>query len=139
MDTVSPKKRSQIMRRVRSVDTSPELIVRKLLHSLGYRFRLHRRDLPGKPDLVFPSRRKVMFIHGCFWHQHCCHRGNRLPSSNQEYWTRKLRGNVTRDRSNRHRLHKLGWSVFVVWECQTKKDNLPKLANRLCKFLDCSN
>ncbi len=124
------------MRRVRSVDTGPELTIRKLLHSLGYRFRLHRRDLPGNPDLVFPSRRKIVFVHGCFWHQHRCRRGNRLPSSRQDYWTHKLQGNVARDRSNRRRLRKLGWDVFLVWECHIKEDNLPKLTARLYEFLD---
>jgi len=126
------------MRRVRSVDTGPELTIRKLLHSLGYRFRLHRRDLPGNPDLVFPSRRKVVFVHGCFWHQHRCRRGNRIPSTRREYWTRKLHGNVVRDRSNRRRLRRLGWDVFVVWECHTNKDKLPTLTARLCEFLDTS-
>jgi len=136
MDSVSHSKRSLIMARVRSEDTRPELTIRRLLHSLGYRFRLHRRDLPGNPDLVFPSRRKVVFVHGCFWHQHRCARGNRVPSSHREYWVHKLQGNVTRDRKNRCQLRRLGWDVFIVWECQTNARKLPKITTKLCEFLD---
>ena len=122
------------MRRVRGKDTTPEMIVRRIVHRLGYRYRLHADDLPGKPDLVLPSRGKVIFVHGCFWHQHSCTRGDRMPSSNQDYWLRKLEGNRRRDRRHRAALKRAGWQVLVVWECQTKK--LDKLAARLTAFLD---
>ena len=136
MDTLSTSQRSRIMARVRSEDTGPEMLVRRTVHSLGYRFRLHRRDLPGKPDLVFPSRCKVIFVHGCFWHQHRCKRGNRVPSTRREYWVPKLRRNVSRDRRVVRELRKLGWEVLKVWECQTKPQKLPTLIRRLVKFLE---
>ena len=136
MDTFSRAQRSKIMRLVRSQDTKPEMAVRRLAHGLGYRFRLHRKDLPGKPDLVFPSRRKIIFVHGCFWHQHRCKRGNRIPSSRQEYWLAKLQGNAARDKIVVRKLRKLGWGVLVVWECQTKPNKLDRLANRIARFLE---
>jgi len=135
VDTFTSEERSRIMARVRSKDTSPELIVRKLAHSLGYRFRLHRADLPGKPDLVFPSRHKVIFVHGCFWHQHSCPRGRRVPASNEAYWRKKLEGNVTRDKVHRRELRKLGWSVLVIWECQLKRRAFHNVVSRLKTFL----
>src|SRR5471030_3245696 len=110
--------RSRIMRAVRSKNTLPELTVRRLVHGLGYRFRLHRKDLAGKPDLVFPSRRKVIFVHGCFWHQHSCREG-RIPGSNPEYWVPKLKRNVERDASARAELQAAGWKTLTIWECQT--------------------
>ncbi|MCD6391895.1 MAG: DNA mismatch endonuclease Vsr [Planctomycetes bacterium] len=124
------------MARVRSQDTTPELVVRKLLHSMGYRFRLHRHDLPGKPDLVFPSRRKIIFVNGCFWHQHRCRRGRRIPSTNRNYWISKLDRNKKRDRTVRRQLRRLGWKVLIVWECHTKPQNLPRLKDNLRSFLD---
>jgi len=120
MDTVSVRRRSAIMARVRSQDTKPELRVRRLVHRLGYRYRLHRRDLPGAPDLVFPARRKVIFVHGCFWHQHRCPRGARQPANNSAYWLKKLEANQRRDRANRRRLAALGWGVLVLWECRLR-------------------
>ncbi len=135
MDTFSAQDRSRIMAAVRSTDTTPELVVRKLAHSLGYRFRLHRKDLPGCPDLVFPSRRKVIFVHGCFWHQHTCKRGARIPSSGREYWGRKLARNSTRGRRVRRQLSMLGWSVMVVWECKTVAKRRERLARRIQRFL----
>lgn len=111
------------------------MVVRRLLHSLGYRYRLHRKDLPGKPDIVFSSRRKVVFVHGCFWHSHnvpgC--RNKRKPKSNAEYWLRKLERNQARDQANIAALDALGWSALVVWECKTKER--PALAERLQAFL----
>lgn len=101
VDKFSEKKRSYIMSRVRNKDTSPEKIVRTTVHRLGYRFRLHRNDLPGKPDLVFPSRHKVIFVHGCFWHGHQCKRGNRLPKTNQTYWFNKINRNIERDKEQK--------------------------------------
>ncbi|QDU92719.1 very short patch repair endonuclease [Lignipirellula cremea] len=133
-DVFDAEKRSQIMRAVRGKDTAPELIVRRLVHALGYRFRLHRADLPGKPDLVFPGRRKVIFVHGCFWHQHACSRGARLPKSNREYWKAKLDRNRRRDRRHRDALRRLDWASLVVWECQLKK--VAPLTARLIRFLE---
>ena len=133
MDTVTPEKRRLIMAKVRSKDTTPELVVRKLSHSLGYRFRLYRRDLPGNPDLVFLGLKKIIFVHGCFWHQHRCRRGNRIPASHREYWTNKLEANVVRDKRNLRKLRRLGWKVLVVWECQTR--DLSKLTEKLDAFL----
>ena len=118
MDRVSPEKRSQIMARVRSKDTSPELVVRKILHARGFRFRLHRRDLPGRPDIVLPSRRTAIFVHGCFWHGHAgCSKG-KLPKSNLEYWEPKIAANRKRDSSNVVALEGMGWTVRVIWQCQ---------------------
>lgn len=110
--------RSQIMRSVGSEDTGPELMVRGLLHRLGYRFRLHRKDLPGKPDVVFPGRRKVIFIHGCFWHGHDCPRGSRVPKSNRDYWIAKIARNKKRDILQFSALETRGWQVLALWECQ---------------------
>ncbi len=134
MDVFTPKKRSQVMRAVLGKDTAPEMTVRRLTHALGYRYRLHAANLPGKPDLVFPSRRKVIFVHGCFWHQHRCRRGNRVPASRREYWVKKLAGNKTRDRKVRRQLRREGWRVLVLWECQLKDQT--RLAQRISTFLD---
>jgi DNA mismatch endonuclease (patch repair protein) len=125
------------MSAIRSVDMKPEMIVRSLVHRLGYRFRLHGRDLPGKSDLVFRSRRKVIFVHGCFWHQHhrpSCKDG-RPPKSNAEYWSPKLIRNVERDALNVQNLRAAGWKVLVLWECDALKTG-NALANRIVKFLD---
>ncbi|MFH5805021.1 very short patch repair endonuclease [Alienimonas sp. DA493] len=138
-DSVDPAVRSAIMRAVRSENTGPERVVRKLAHRLGYRFRLHRRDLPGTPDLVFPGRRKVVFVHGCFWHRHPhadCRRGRSTPASRTAYWEAKFARNVARDRRNQRELRADGWGVMVVWECQTKPAELDRLAGRLRRFLD---
>jgi len=122
MDTLTPEQRSERMRRVRGRDTKLEMVVRRLVHCMGYRYRLHRRDLPGAPDLVFPSRRKVIFVHGCFWHRHpdpAC-RLARMPKSNLDFWAAKLEKNKERDELIRARLTELGWNVLVIWECQTR-------------------
>jgi DNA mismatch endonuclease (patch repair protein) len=124
------------MRRIRKTDTRPELAVRRLVHAMGYRYRLHRRDLPGTPDLVFPSRKKVILIHGCFWHQHDCPLGRKKPSANPDYWHPKLARNVARDRRSRERLGALGWDVLVIWECETRDPAL--LAERLRAYLEAS-
>jgi len=121
MDTLTPEQRSERMSRVRGRDTKPEMLVRRLVHAMGYRFRLHRKDLPGKPDLVFPTRRKVIFVHGCFWHRHsdaAC-RLARMPKSKLDFWGPKLENNRKRDAVIRARLEELGWSVLVIWECET--------------------
>jgi DNA mismatch endonuclease (patch repair protein) len=132
-DVFSNEKRSWVMSRVRGKDTSPELKVRSLAHRLGYRFRLHRKYLPGKPDLVFSSRKKVVFVHGCFWHGHDCARGKRTPKTNSKYWIEKIRKNIERDTKNQAELTSLGWNVLVVWECETK--DLDELARKISKYL----
>lgn len=130
MDRIAAEKRSRIMRAVRKADTKPELRVRKAAHRLGYRFRLHRDDLPGTPDLVFPRYALALFVHGCFWHQHQgCHLANR-PSSNKSYWTPKLERNMERDSETENRLTALGWRVRVIWECETHRGDLPDIVVR---------
>jgi DNA mismatch endonuclease (patch repair protein) len=120
MDKFSPKKRSAIMSAVKGKNTTPELRVRKVLHAMGYRFRLHRSDLPGKPDIVLPKYRTCIFVHGCFWHQHPeCKRAT-LPATNHEFWVEKLNKNTSRDKAAFESLMRLGWQVFIIWECQTK-------------------
>jgi DNA mismatch endonuclease, patch repair protein len=113
--------RSANMRAIRSKDMLPELRVRSLVHNLGYRFRLHRKDLPGKPDLVFPSRRKVIFVHGCFWHSHSCKMAH-VPKSNVSYWVPKLERNRVRDRRNVKALRAEGWQSLVIWECELRDE-----------------
>ena len=122
------------MARVRSKDTGPELAVRRLLHRLGYRYRLHRTDLPGKPDICFPSRRKAIFVHGCFWHRHEGCARTRTPKTRTSFWERKFETNVVRDRLNIADLREIGWETMVVWECETKE--LEALVPRLVEFLD---
>lgn len=117
----------------RSKNTAPEMAVRSLAHRLGYRYRLHRKDIPGKPDLVFPGRRKVIFIHGCFWHQHPGCREGRPPKSNTAYWLPKLERNMERDKAALARLAAAGWDVLVIWECETK--DAEALARTLTGFL----
>lgn len=121
------------MRAVKGRDTGPEVTVRRLLHGLGYRYSLCRKDLPGKPDIVFRKKGKVIFVNGCFWHGHCCRRGARVPKSNQEYWAKKVSGNRERDAKNLAALRDEGWKSLVVWECQTR--NKAKLEKRVEKFL----
>jgi len=121
MDSLSTAARSERMSRVRGKDTATELTVRRLVHALGYRFRLHRRDLPGTPDLVFPGRRKVIFVHGCFWHGHNCARGARIPATNTDYWINKIARNRTRHEAVVSALGDLGWTPAVVWECETRE------------------
>jgi DNA mismatch endonuclease (patch repair protein) len=133
MDTFTPAQRSAVMRRVRCKDTRPEMAVRSLVHRLGFRYSLHYAGLPGNPDLAFPCRNKVIFVHGCFWHGHACRSGRNRPSSNQAYWIPKLDRNKARDRTNRRRLRALGWEVLTIWECQIK--DAPKLQNKLVRFL----
>lgn len=118
-DRLSPAERTAHMRRIRKRDTSPELLVRRIAHSLGYRFRLHRRDLPGTPDLVFPRLNKAILVHGCFWHQHEGCRLARQPKSRLDYWLPKFRRNIARDEISRRELEQLGWQCLVVWECET--------------------
>jgi DNA mismatch endonuclease (patch repair protein) len=133
-DKFDAAKRSAVMRAVKSKDTSPELIVRRLAHAMGYRFRLHRKDLPGAPDLAFPGRHKAIFVHGCFWHGHDCVRGARAPKNNAEYWRAKISRNKMRDASSEKRLIQMNWSVLTLWECELR--NEAELKTRLTAFLD---
>ncbi len=132
--TTTDSQRSRVMRAVKGKDTGPEMSVRRMLHKLGYRYRLHRKDLPGKPDLVFPGRRAVIFVHGCFWHGHDCKRGARIPKTNTEYWTGKIGRNVERDAQAIKDLEATGWRVIVVWECELR--DLDNLQHRLVTFLN---
>ena len=134
-DQFSPAERSRVMRAVRSGDTTPELVVRRMVHALGYRYRLHARDLPGRPDLVLPRLGKAIFVHGCFWHRHACDAGRSTPASRVEYWQAKFARNVERDRSNLRKLRRLGWSVLVVWECQTRAARREVFQRRIGRFL----
>lgn len=134
-DPFSPVERSRIMRAVRSTDTTPELAVRRLAHAMGFRYRLHAAELPGKPDLAFPRLRKLILVHGCFWHRHHCRSGRSMPASRVDYWQQKFERNVRRDRANRRKLRRLGWGVMVVWECQTRPRNRIALERRLQRFL----
>jgi DNA mismatch endonuclease (patch repair protein) len=122
------------MSRVRHKDTVPELKVRRLVHSLGFRYRLHVRDLPGRPDLVFPARKAVIFIHGCFWHRHSCAAGDRIPKSRVNFWRAKLEGNASRDRRAVRKLRRTGWRVLILWECHLTDGE--KLRVKLLRFLD---
>jgi len=123
------------MAAVKSGDTKPELIVRRLVHRLGYRFRLHRRDLPGTPDIVLPKLRKIINVHGCFWHLHTCQRRRTPPVKNADYWSAKRQRNAERDRRNHRKLRREGWQILTIWECQTKRDKLEVLERRLRRFL----
>ncbi|MGC2164247.1 MAG: DNA mismatch endonuclease Vsr [Silvibacterium sp.] len=132
-DSITTERRSDNMRKIRSKDTKPELQIRKLLFGLGYRFTLHRKDLPGEPDIVFTGRKRVIFIHGCFWHQHQDCREGRVPGSRQEYWIPKLKNNISRDQKHVVELQKLGWKVLVIWECQVT--NIDRAEDMMLKFL----
>ena len=136
-DTVTPEVRSAIMARIKSKGMKPEMRVRRLLHGMGYRYRLHRGDLPGRPDLVFPSRRKVVFVNGCFWHLHEGCERVRVPSSNRDYWVAKLNRNRERDIRNLALLEQAGWGVMTVWECELRQD-INAATNRLTEFLGAS-
>ena len=129
----TPEALSAHMRLIKKADTKPEMSVRRLVHGMGYRYRLHRRDLPGTPDLVFPRLRKVIFVHGCFWHQHIGCRLARQPKSRQEYWLPKLARNIERDRFAQDQLQAFGWRVLTVWECETKDED--SLRQKLVGFL----
>ena len=133
MDTRTPEQRRRIMQAVKSKHTKPEMIVRRLLHGMGYRYRLHRKDLPGRPDIAFVSRRKAIFVHGCFWHGHGCSKG-RLPKSRLDYWQPKVDENKKRDRTKQEQLEELGWRVLVVWQCEIADIDI--LAKRLQYFVD---
>ncbi|MPS68789.1 MAG: DNA mismatch endonuclease Vsr [Novosphingobium sp.] len=134
-DTLTAPERATRMALIRSRDTKPEMIVRRLLHSLGFRYRLHAKELPGKPDVVFRSRRKVIFVHGCFWHRHddpACKLA-RLPKSRLDFWIGKLEANRARDLANVEKLEKMGWKVAIVWKCELR--DREQLGNRLERFI----
>lgn len=136
MDTFTKQKRSEVMAKIRGKDTKPEKIVRSLLHQMGFRFRLHNKMLPGKPDICLPKHETVIFVHGCFWHNHTKCKGGRLPKSNLEYWQPKIQRNVERDKMRQRSLRKLGWKVIVIWECELKAEN--RLRSKIQKSLsDC--
>ena len=134
MDRLSRGERSRNMGRIRAKDTAPELAVRKVLTELGVRYRLHRQDLPGRPDIVFSPRRKIILVHGCFWHQHPECQDAGVPKSRVEFWTEKLGRNVQRDSAQLNRLRELGWAVRVIWECEIRDIN--QLTAKLRAFLD---
>lgn len=126
--------RSKIMARVHSKNTKPELLVRKILFSLGYRYRLHVKNMPGSPDIVFLGKNKVIFVHGCFWHRHSCLRGRKTPKSNKEYWEKKFHRNTRRDENNNETLKINGWEILIIWECWL--NNVEKVQSRLVEFLE---
>ena len=133
MGNLTKKQRSFCMSQIKGKGTKPEMVARSLVHRLGYRFRLHRKDLPGKPDLVLPRHKKVIFIHGCFWHMHSCKKGKSTPATNAAFWREKREGNKARDKKNIGALKKAGWGVLVVWECELK--DMAKLRRRILGFL----
>jgi DNA mismatch endonuclease (patch repair protein) len=133
MDILTPSERSKRMSLIRSKNTKPEIAVRKLVHGMGYRYRLQADDLPGRPDLAFRSRKKAIFVHGCFWHLHKGCRNNRPPKSRQRYWKPKLERNAERDKRVRRQLRRMGWASLVIWECETA--NPTRLAAKLARFL----
>lgn len=131
-DIMAPTERSALMSRIRGIDTKPELFVRRSLHAMGYRFRKHARELPGRPDLVFSKRQALIFVHGCFWHRHGC-RKTYVPKSREAFWQEKFADNVSRDKHNQRLLVKAGWRVLVVWECEVESDE--SLLDRTVAFL----
>lgn len=133
-DPLSPQERSERMSRIRASDTKPEKLVRKLVFGMGFRYRLHQKSLPGSPDLVFTKRKKVIFVHGCFWHQHYPCRQYVQPKTKQAFWLGKLAKNVARDKTNQADLKRLGWRFLVIWECQLKREVAVK--NRIRRFLE---
>lgn len=130
-DTISKEHRSWNMSRIRGKNTKPEIIVRSLLHKMGYRFRINRRDLPGKPDIVLPKYKTVIFVHGCFWHMHKNCSDATIPKTRTDWWREKLESNVKRDRKNIRKIKLLGWKVHVIWECEIKKNNYRLLIEKL--------
>lgn len=133
-DVLTPEQRRRNMAAIKGKNTKPEMVVRRLVHSLGYRYRLHRKDLPGKPDLVFPSRCKIIEVYGCYWHMHDCRYGRVVPKTNANFWQNKRLSNVMRDERNGEELSKRGWRVLVVWECEVK--DTENLRERIVQFLD---
>jgi DNA mismatch endonuclease (patch repair protein) len=135
-DKFSIEKRSEIMSHIKSKDSKPEIYIRKLVFSMGYRYRLHRKDLPGKPDIVFPMYRKVIFVNGCFWHGHSDCKKATLPMSNKDFWNKKIFKNKERDRNNYKKLSSLNWKYLIIWQCEIKKKNEDTLKNKIKDFLE---
>jgi DNA mismatch endonuclease, patch repair protein len=135
MDIYAKQKRSQIMSHISGKNTKPEIAIRKIAHSLGYRFRLHKKELPGKPDIVFPKYKKVIFVNGCFWHGHINCNRSKLPTTNKKIWQDKIAGNKKKARSNYISLKKLGWDYLVIWQCSIIKRNTKKLETTISNFL----
>lgn len=135
VDIVDRKTRSRMMSGIRGRDTQPEMLIRKSLHSLGFRYRVHASELPGCPDLVFPKYRAVLFVHGCFWHRHCGCRLTTTPSSNIAFWDQKFRRTAERDEEVLAKLKKLGWRIGIIWECSLKKSELPSISKQLASWL----
>ena len=134
-DVFSTRKRSQIMRKIGPKNSEPEKYLRSLIHRMGYRFRLHRKDLPGTPDIVLPRHHKVIFMHSCFFHGHKRCKRSSLPATNRTFWKKKIEGNVERDKANYRKLKRLGWSHLVIWQCQIKKSTEAHLRQRIADFL----
>lgn len=134
MDNLTPEQRGRQMSLVKSKGTKPEMVVRRLIHGMGYRYRLHIKDLPGCPDIVFRKKKKVIFVHGCFWHRHANCVLARIPKSNVAFWSNKLESNRMRDGKNQERIQELGWRFLIVWECELK--NMEALENKIRRFLD---
>ena len=135
VDTFTKAERSRIMAAVKSKDTTPELAVRRLVHAMGFRYRLHDRDLPGTPDIVFPRLQKIIDVRGCLWHRHRCPRC-RVPSSRRDYWVAKLARNAARDVRNLRTLRRLGWKTLVLWECQIRPGKMGRLGVKVARFLN---
>lgn len=138
-DIYSYSKRSEIMSHISSKNTKPEITIRKIAHSLGFRFCLHKKGLPGKPDLVFPKYCKVIFVNGCFWHGHSKCARSKLPETNNGFWKEKIEGNKKKDKSNLIKLKKTGWDYLIIWQCQINKSNIPELNQKISEFLLKSN
>jgi len=134
VDVHTPAQRQRNMAAIRAKNTKPEMVVRRMIHALGYRYRLHGKNLPGKPDLVFAARKKVIFVHGCFWHMHDCRYGQVVPATRTDFWQNKRGSNVVRDRRNQEALVAQGWTALVLWECETK--NIASLRLCLAMFLN---
>lgn len=132
-DVLTPEQRSKCMAAIRSKHTKPEMAIRRLLTSLGYRYRLHAKTLPGKPDIVLPKLRKVIFVHGCFWHRHSCKFGSVRSKTNADFWEKKISGNVERDKKHRRALHQQGWQSLVLWECEIRRPD--RLLKKTTRFL----
>ena len=131
MDNISKKRRSWNMSRIKSKNTKPEIQVRSYLHRKGLRFRLHVKNLPGKPDIVMPKYKTIIFVHGCFWHRHNCCMGNKTPKHNSKFWKEKFQKNIMRDKRTKHALEQLGWNVLIIWECEIESSRILKLINKI--------
>lgn len=135
IDKFAPDKRKAIMQSVKGKNSKPEKIIRSLIFNLGFRYRLHDSTLPGKPDLVFKTAKKAIFVHGCYWHRHNCKKGKSIPAVNKDFWEKKFNANRKRDKETQQKLKKMGWITLVIWECQIKQANRDRLLKRITKFL----